>query len=302
MYFYYRFMLSILIPTYNYDLSDLLTELKTQLGSVETTVEVLICDDCSSRLDLHEVNLEKALSSGFQYYRNKENLGRTATRDKLAQEAQYDWLLFLDADVLPAQKDFISLYLERINELYDVIFGGIKYSEERPSQEQLLRWTYGRKREVQSISKRNEQPHFIISQNLCITKEMFLKCNTITANGYGLDNLFSANLLKEKAEVLHIDIPVIHLGLETSDQFLKKSLEGIETTVILEERGEIATQLRPIQRVYLKLKRYGLIGFYQVFANGLEGSIKKNLHSRKPNLLLFDIYRLNHLIGLKKKN
>ncbi|HBY66340.1 MAG TPA: hypothetical protein DEG69_00350, partial [Flavobacteriaceae bacterium] len=39
----------------------------------------------------------------------------TATRNRLAEKANYNWLLFLDADVIPKYKDFIERFISKKN-------------------------------------------------------------------------------------------------------------------------------------------------------------------------------------------
>ena len=149
-------MLSILVPTYNYDLSDLLTELKAQLESVETTLEVLICDDASSNAQVAAKNEQLARQFDFEYLVNESNLGRTTTRNKLAEAAKYEWLMFLDADVLPVKTDFVKLYLATLSQPCHVIAGGIAYTQSPPTDtKQRLRWNYGHKKEVKSVSQRS---------------------------------------------------------------------------------------------------------------------------------------------------
>ena len=292
--------LSILIPTYNADLTALLQELDRQIQKDQLAVSVWVCDDASTDKSLQAQNKNISEQLGFNYLSNTENLGRTATRAKLAQMAPTQWLLFLDADVIPARGDFLNQMLSDISDELDVVFGGVSYADAPPPQAQLLRYVYGKKREARSASERTKNPHFIISQNLCITKSMFESCNTVTANGYGMDNLFSNNLKNHKARIKHTDNPVIHLGLESSEQFLQKSLEGIQTTVQLEAKGLIAPNLRPIQRLYNKLNKFGLTSLFLAISNGFGKSIESNLKGKRPSLILFDIYRMNHLIKLKK--
>lgn len=293
-------MLSILIPTYNADLTALLQELHSQINKDQLAASVWVCDDASTYKTMQAQNKNLSEQLGFNYLSNTENLGRTATRAKLAQVAPTKWLLFLDADVIPAHGDFLKQMISDISEELDVVFGGVSYADTPPPQAQLLRYIYGKKREARSASERSKNPHFIISQNLCITKSMFECCNTVTANGYGMDNLFSNNLKNHKARVKHTDNAVIHLGLESSEQFLEKSLQGIQTTVQLEAKGLIAPNLRPIQRLYNKLKKFGLTSLFLAVSNGFSTTIEKNLKGKRPSLLLFDIYRMNHLIKLKK--
>ena len=70
-------MLSILIPTYNYNLYPLLTELKKQADLADLPYEVLVLDDASS-LFIAENSKINTLENCF-YYKNEQNLGRTTT-------------------------------------------------------------------------------------------------------------------------------------------------------------------------------------------------------------------------------
>ncbi len=294
-------MLSVLIPTYNYSITELLDALQAQITQLQQPVTVVICDDASTQISIANQNKIHAQQLGFTYLANNTNLGRTATRNFLANSATTDWLLFLDADILPEQSTFLVNYIDAIKQQYDAVFGGITYGD-RPKKEELLRWVYGKTRESKSVDQRNKHAYFIISQNLCITKSMFLSCNTYTQNAYGLDILFSNNLKQNKAKVLHINNPVIHLGLETSQAFIKKTLQGINTTVQLEKQGLLASDLRPIQRVYLRLKKLRLTGLFLALSKLFKSVILKNLNSTKPSMRMFDCYRLAHLIQAHKND
>ncbi len=241
-------MLSILIPTYNYDTVALVKTLQQQ--TIESTIifEIIVLDDASTDQDSITENKKINTLEHCQFIENKENLGRTATRNKLALKAKFKWLLYLDADVIPLAMDFIKQYSEQLNKKYTVISGGIVYDKEKPKKEQLLRWVYGNKRESKSIAVRNKNPHNLISANLLIDKELFLKANNFETNKYGLDIYFSYKIRMLKPEILHIDNPTIHLGLESSSTFIKKSLGAIETTFNLENEQKIDATSRPLQK------------------------------------------------------
>ena len=292
-------MLSILIPTYNYSLELLLPKLSKQIANVEQAVEVCICDDASTQTELAAANKELASALEFNYVGNTKNLGRTATRELLATNAQYAWLLFLDADVTLANNNFLANYLAAISPNLDAVFGGIQYSTTPPEASKMLRWQYGRMHEAKSVAARQKAPYFIISQNLLITKNLFLKANPEQIQGYGLDIAFSSALKTMEARILHIDNPVVHLGLETSKVFLDKTLKGLETHIQLEQKGLIPINLRPMQRVYLKLKKLGLIWVFKLGYGAFRNRIDSNLVSAKPNINYFNAYRLYHFIRLK---
>lgn len=295
-------MISILIPTYNTDVSSLLQELDVQCQRLTQSYEIIVADDFSVDTKLREQNKKAADSREIHYIQNQQNLGRIATRKLLAKSARYDWLLFLDADVLPKESHFVQLYIDTIKGEDKIIFGGISYRTDRPKKEEILRWFYGKHKEAKHVSARQKAPHFIISQNILFKKDVFFEVHTVSQNRYGLDNIVSFEIKKKGFKVKHIDNPVIHLGLETTETFLKKSIQSLETTEYFETNGEFPSNFRPIQRVYLKLKKTGLLVLFKGMYKPFKNNIEKNLYSNRPFLFLFDLYRLFHYAKLKENS
>ena len=160
-------MLSILIPTYNHNVYPLVTSLDRELKTLDIAYEILVFDDGST--DILPDN-EKIISYKNTSFRKlNQNIGRSAIRKQLAENATYTTLLFLDADVTPVATSFIATYVDTIKtQDPEVVFGGIAYAEEKPPVEERLRWEYGRNREVQNVVTRQKKPHFVITQNVLI--------------------------------------------------------------------------------------------------------------------------------------
>ena len=291
-------MLSILIPTYNYDCTDLLKQLVKQSLSSVLPIEIMVCDDASTHITQKKIVSEYCLRHNLTYIENNNNLGRTATRNKLAQKAQYNWLLFLDSDVLIENVNFVQGYIQLLQEQYPVISGGTTYSTTKPKGKEL-RWKYGVYREAKNAKQRMKNPHFIISQNLLIKKEVFLEINPLESRRYGLDNLFSYQLQHRNYTVLHSDNPIVHYGLEDNKVFLKKSIEAIETLIHFEKEKRMGEGFTSLQKSYLKLKRTKTKGLFIFIVSPFISIIKKNLIGSNPSLFLFDLYRLNKYIKLK---
>lgn len=290
-------MLSILIPTYNTDIHSLVNTLIEQLKDTDVVWEIIFCEDASSQ----NVDDNKALLEDAQVKRliNEENVGRTATRNKLALEARYTWLLFLDADVLIKDKKFISRYLECLHTSASVIAGGTSYTSLKPEGKEL-RWTYGTYREAKNAKQRQVQAYYVISQNILIKKNVFLQVNTIQSRKYGLDNIFSYHLKLSGLSVLHIDNPIAHQGLENNHIFLKKSLEAIETLIYFEKRGNMGKNFTSLQKAYCKCEQFRITPLVYKVISPISTKMKKNLLGKNPSMLLFDLYRLYHYIHLKK--
>lgn len=291
-------MLSILIPTYQHNITNLVNEVHTQCTEAECDFEILIVEDGSTQF-LKE-NSTISTKTNVDYVPSANNIGRTAARNFMAEKAKYNWLLFLDADVIITKNNFISTYLDAIKvEVFDLAYGGICYTPSLPSTKVSLRWKYGKKREEKNVNQRLKSPYDVISQNILTKKETFLKSNIHLDNKYGIDIIFCNELRKAKTKILHINNTVIHQGLETNEQFLKKSLSGIETTHFYEEKGVIDSEARPLQKTYGRLKKIGLVQPLQFFVNRFRNSIQNNLLSNNPSIFLFDLYRLYYYVRLK---
>ena len=94
-------MLSILIPTYNYSVVNLVNQLQKQAIEAAFVFEIIVVDDFSNNLLIIEQNNKINQLDFCQFIKNEKNIGRTASRNLLANKAKYESLLFLDADVLP---------------------------------------------------------------------------------------------------------------------------------------------------------------------------------------------------------
>lgn len=293
-------MLSILIPTYNYNTLKLVKNLQHQGVKSDVNFEILVLDDASSDSQCSTENKKINTFEYCSFLENEKNIGRTATRNILAKKAKYDWLLFLDADVTPLDDKLIARYVKQLDKKHDVISGGIVYENQKPNHNQMLRWAYGRKKESKSAKERNKHPYNIISQNVLIQKNMFEKANILEANMYGLDIFFSYKLKELKANILHIENLTIHLGLESTAVFIEKSLGAIQTTFTLEKNKKIDTTARPLQRRYNQLNSIGLIAIFIFVCNRFEKQIIANLNSKHPSIFLFDLYKLCHYCKLKK--
>ena len=292
-------MLSILIPTYNYNIYPLVSEIQRQCLDLKIVFEI-ICFDDASKLFHHENNQINALPN-CSYLILENNIGRTSIRNQLAKKAKFEWILFLDADVIPTAKNFISNYLDSINFEYEIIVGGIKYFDVKPKRSEVLRYKYGKSREEKSAFDRNLKPHSsIVSGNLFIKKDLFLATNYCeNENIYGMDIFFAYQLFINKVPVLHIDNAVYHLGLENNEVFFKKSLEAVKS------RKEIMVDLQGIEIInslvkhYKFLVKYRLLRFYKILFKLFEPLFKRNILSKNPNLLCFDLYRLGYLCSLE---
>jgi cellulose synthase/poly-beta-1,6-N-acetylglucosamine synthase-like glycosyltransferase len=300
-------MLSINIPVYNYEVGDLVEQLIQQSEELKIEYEIRVYDDGSEE-PVRLKNCKIAGLAGVIYSELEQNLGRSAIRNKMGFESQFQYLLFIDADSLPVDKNYLRNFIGNVKP-NRVLCGGTAYKPEKPFQpEKYLRWYYGKNREAISAQTRNSKKGFIItSNNFMVEKQVFEKIHfreDIKKYGHE-DTLLGYDLYKNKIEIFHIDNPVEHTGLEDSRVFIEK------TRIALNSLYKITHQILPGDDVFINqvhfLNRYQAITkyipgtflrfFYQLFHRFIEA----NLTGSNPGLLWFDLYKVGFYSTLKNE-
>ena len=294
-------MLSVLIPTYNYLVVSLVKSLHQQLLEQNIPFEIISFDNGSeSKLNLKNEKINKI--NFCKFISLNKNGGRSKVRNLLAKKATYDWLLFLDADVLPVSKDFIKNYLESVKINHQkVVYGGLKYDDIKPSKNKLLRWTYGKSREEIPLKTRklNSDQHFS-SANFLINKTVFNKFKfDEELTKYGHEDTLLAIGLKNKNITIHqIDNPVFHLGLDVNKIFIEKTKKAIENLLYLQEQQKINSNEIKLLKSFKNLKRIKLNGMISFLYKKYSKKMEFNLNSNKPSLFIYDMYKIGYLCSI----
>ena len=294
-------MISVLIPTYNYNVYPLVQEVHKQLDKTGVAFEILVYDDHSTQ-PVENFQVITDLPN-VVYQRLFENIGRLAIRHQMAKDARYDFLLFMDADVFPKDRFFISKLLKTLEQKKaDVYFGGIKVPEHPFSPDKMLRWKYGKERESLTLSERITKPyHSVICGSLVVSKPVFLQEteSMLPIKKYGLDTLFSYRLMENKRKVHHYNNPVVHLGLETNEAFIQKTKNALQTYKYLIDKGFLPKDYIKLTRYAYKIKKICPLPVCRLFYSIFLPLILLNLKSTKPSLKIFDVYKLLYFSQLK---
>ena len=200
-------MLSILIPTYNFDITRLVADLYHQAIETHVDFEIIVMEDGSTLY----VEKNKAVAD-FEFCRHivlENNIGRSAVRNKLADEAIYGHLLFMDCDGEVCSDHFVEKYISLCQEEC-VVIGGTAYDPDEKNPAYSLRLKYGRVREARLAFERDKNN--FATFNFMISTSIFNRIRfDETIKGYGHeDMLFGHQLHKLGFEIIQIDNPLIH--------------------------------------------------------------------------------------------
>jgi len=296
-------MLSILIPNYNFNVSTFVSDLHQQASQTNVDFEIIIIDDASKILFKENENLNNL--SNVKYILNAQNIGRSQNRNKLAELARFDYLLFIDCDAAIKDPNFINNYIVHCKEDI-VICGGTAYYNDPPkNKSQYLRWWYGKNREEKPANERNKNPNSAFSTfNFLIAKLTFeLIGFRILEKSYGHeDTLFGYELKKQGIAINHIDNQLIHLGLDDTDTFLKKTEQGIfNLKYIYKEFKNDSDFIQDITllRFYNVFKKARLTFLIKLPFYLLKNKIRKSILLGNKNLILFDFYKLGYFLFVK---
>ncbi len=294
-----RQMLSILIPAKNFNCSELIIALHKQGEALDFPYEILIAEDGTDKDKLHLNAVADKLKNCRRIVKDV-NIGRSAIRNLLASEAQYNGLVFIDCDAVVEKEDFLKTYAGELKK-NKVICGGLYHADVLPNKECTLRYRYEKKADRRRDAKtRNKAPYDrFTSFNFAIRKDVFssiLFDTSITRYGYE-DVLFGKELKKRNIEILHIENRLLHSGLEENAVFLSKTEQALETLAAIEEK----IGSTPLLDTVNKLKRYCLTGLFMRYWKHNRERLKKNLLGTSPSLFKFKIYKLGYYISLSRQ-
>ncbi len=295
-------MISVLIPVFNFNVTNLVKEIHTQLALLNINFEIICIDDASTTHKFIKNNTIEQLNN-VTFIKKNKNIGRSKIRNLLALKSKYNWLLFLDVDVIPKQQYFIKNYINCINSKEgEVYVGGICYENIKPTKDRLLRWIYGKKREEISFIDRKKAPYkYFFGGNFLIAKTIFnfIKFDeSLSKYGYE-DVLFALSLKRRGINIVQVNNPIIHLGISKTKDFLINIKHSIENLAILCEKEILLNEVK-ILKVYTFLNRYYLVFPFGLLFLLLKSVLEKNLKSKYPKLFVLDFYKLSYLCYLKK--
>lgn len=289
--------ISILIPTYNDDCSELVKALHQQALSLpDLPFEVLVGDDGST--DMATVSANRLLEDlpHCRVLRRETNSGRAAIRNFLARKARGEWLLFADSHMSVVRDDFLSTYLSHLGDA--LLYGGYVLPAEGPRDS--LRYLYELSCiEGQEVEVRSRNPHARFHTcNFMIRREVMLAHpldERFRRYGYE-DVLFGKTLERAGIGIKHIDNPLGFNRFETNERFMEKTEEGLQTLFTFREELADSSRLLAVSR---RLKSLHLSWLFRGIHHLTGSHIRHLLTGNHPSVFWFKVYRLGYFLTLK---
>jgi glycosyltransferase involved in cell wall biosynthesis len=290
--------LSILIPLYNWDVGPLLTCLSSQCLHLSEgqRVEIIVMDDGST-----EKFTNGAVADQLPLVRYEEsgvNKGRAEIRNALLRQAKGEYVLFLDADMLPDRDDFLQTYLEHGRKGSEIVCGGISYRQNEKENPEYSFYLYkSRKTEALSPSVRGVIPwRYLFTSNIMVRRDIMESVRFDPLfTGYGFEDIEWGIRLGNSFTITHIDNTCSHMGVMSKQQVFCKMRDSVQNYALL-------LSLHP-----LKIGSTGAAGlacFLKYFPDGflaLGDHLLSRLFASMPwNWLLFLIFQCNKAVLLAK--
>jgi len=296
-------MLSILIPAFNFNVRRLVEELYHQASEQGVNFEIIVIEDGSVAFVKENECIIRF--PGCRHIILESNIGRAAIRNKLADEARFGHLLFLDCDSMVSHPDFVARYLSFCNE-DTVVLGGRIYETKNADPRFSLIRKYGVSRErndLKNEERRRKHPMFT-TPNFLISYSIFNKIRfDEKVEGYGHEDTLFGIRLKELGVNYHfIDNPVVHIGLEENVVFIGKTRKAVENLYQLYvDKVPMLANESALLQCYLCLKRLKLVAITALLFYIFSGIFVYLLCTKNPSLLIYDVYKLGYLCSIASK-
>lgn len=291
-------MISVCIPIYNTDVTKLVTDLHLQCEALDAVYEILLIDDASD-WSFQIINRELSKLENIYYEELPVNISRAKIRNLFPQKAAHPYLIYIDNDAQLCSPHYISVYI-KMRSPGIICYGGCEYLPCKGNQ-YSLRWLFGIHREAIPIEKRKEHPNQYFSTfNFMIDKRVLLLTpfdESIQEYGYE-DVVFHAEIIKQGHHITQVDNPLIHTGIISNDEFLKRTETALENLYLLQKsgnnKGDLADTVK-LLKTKSKIERLRLTGLASFSFQLLRKSFIKNLLGNKPSLFILDLYKLGYL-------
>lgn len=290
--------LSILLPVYNTVCTGFVRQLQTIAEETGIEYEIIVADDASTDLSCVEQNSQINQLAHCRYIIKEVNSGAAATRNFLARQSRYPWLLFLDCDMQLPGPQLLSRYLAPLDA--PVVMGGISFGGDAEQLRSNLRYRYETAEAPNHTAEMRQQRPYqsFRSCNFLIRRDTMLSCpfdERFRKSGYE-DVMLGKQLKQQHIDIAHIDNPVLMTDYETNEDYVAKVERSLQT--LYEFRNDLKGYSRLLtlaDGIHLGIVRRCITLLHSLCGSAM----RRNLCGRSPNLTVFKLYRLGYYLSIK---
>lgn len=281
--------LSVLIPFYKESPCALLNALG---ATAHSEIEVVVLDDGSQSADLtHAVSSTiDDLLVATRLITLRYNEGRARGRNRLAAEAKGDYVLFLDADMLPDSTGFLDRWLSQTRDGPAVVFGGFSLRQAPTDRAYDVHRVMALKSHCLDVATRSRWPEkHVYTCNLLVRRDVIgAQVFATDFNGWGWEDVEWATRVVQEFGVRHIDNPATHMGLDRAEVLARKFEQSVGNFGLMVKRHRDAASKYPSYRLARLIRRLPL---RRAFRSGLKRIALIEAAPPKVRALALRVYR-----------
>ena len=212
--------MSVLMPFLRDDPATLLAALESEAGALAGAVEVIVLDDGTADPVLTQRLSRQiaAMTLPVRLISLPANEGRAIGRNRLAGAARGGSLLFLDSDMRPDHARFLRDWAALVADSDPAVaFGGFSLLQAPTDARFQVHRAMAAKSECVSQAERARQPaKYVYTSNLLVRRDVFAsEAFDPGFTGWGWEDVEWAMRVSRRFQVVHIDNPATHMGLDT---------------------------------------------------------------------------------------
>lgn len=218
--------ISVCVPVYRHDVTALLDAIAA--CKLSALVEIVFYDDGSGDTEQLTNLMSHAgrTNAAVRIVAAALNRGRSAARNAATRHARGEWILLLDADMMPDGSDFLEGYFNAVEAAGKpaVIVGGYSLaSAPKSADTDLHRWQAVTSECVDAATRSQAPGRHVFSSNVLIHRDVLASCPFDEAfAGWGWEDTDWGLRLEKRFPVIHIDNTATHLGLDSDAALMAK--------------------------------------------------------------------------------